>query len=63
MTPKLVKYFTIPWLDQIAVIMDTFRTPDIFSFEEYCEIALFENVGFNPLHYIRLHDITLYYMI
>jgi hypothetical protein len=27
MTPKLPKYFTIPWLDRIVVIMDTFRTP------------------------------------
>jgi hypothetical protein len=29
MTPKLPKYFTIPWLDRILVIMDTFRTPSI----------------------------------
>jgi hypothetical protein len=27
MTLKLPKYFTIPWLDRIIVIIDTFRTP------------------------------------
>jgi hypothetical protein len=31
MTPKLMKYFPIPWLDRIGVIMETFRTPDKYQ--------------------------------
>jgi hypothetical protein len=28
MTPQLTKYFTIPWLDRIAMSIETFRTTD-----------------------------------
>jgi hypothetical protein len=35
MMPKLMKYFMIPWLDRIVVIMETFRTTDTSPLPEH----------------------------